>query len=330
VDYEKAIAMFKDFFFLVSGAFELDQAQVAGREVIAYKAIAALMERAATMKRGKIRSYSRLIREWGRMYVSHVMNFYTEERWITYKDEDGKEASKAIIGSNLVMPAKLTVVSGSTMPISRVQQREEALALFTNRAIDQTELLEKLDWSNRAEVVKRMMSGPLGAVLEKLMTAQVPEPILEYLKAIVEIAPKDLKRELEKGTFPPFTAFLQKLMAEMQGKPEDKSAEVMELKKLEAEVAKTMAERDLTIEKTVTERVDQNVKMAGVSFDEEQLAMNRAKIVSDMENAAVADRHEGVKTGLDFVSKAIAKTTSAQTNKPGMNEKGLKSNNVNK
>jgi hypothetical protein len=81
------------------------------------------------------------------------MNFYTEERWITYTDEKGQEASKPVIGINLVMPAKLTVVTGSTMPISRVQQREEALTLFSQQAIDQQELLEKLDWSNRSEVI---------------------------------------------------------------------------------------------------------------------------------------------------------------------------------
>ncbi|MFH2075570.1 MAG: hypothetical protein ABIJ57_09525 [Pseudomonadota bacterium] len=319
IDYEKAMALFKDFFFLVMGSFELDQAQVKGRDVIAYKAIAALMERAATMMRGKIRSYSRLIRDRGRMYLSHVMNFYTEERWITYKDEDGNESSKPIVGSSMIMPAKLTVVSGSTMPISRVQQREEALALFTQRAIDQQELLDKLDWSNRSEVVKRMMAGPLGQVFEKLMTAQVPEPVMEYLKAVAEMDPKDLKKELEKGTFPPFMAFAQKMMQEMGGQEQQGPApeEMAALKEIEskiavnmakveqtkAEAAHTMAEAELTREKAVTERVTQTVKLAGVEYDDATIKMQRAKLVNQMEGEEKDRQHEGIKAGLDMLSK---------------------------
>ena len=333
VDYEKAIGLFKDFFFLVSGTFELDQAQVGGREVIAYKAIAALLERAATMMRGKIRSYSRLIRERGRMYLSHVMNFYTEERWITYKDEDGKEASKPVIGSSLNMPAKLTVVSGSTMPISRVQQREEALGLFQQGAIDQTELLDKLDWSNRSEVVKRMMAGPMGVVLQKLMTAQVPEPVMNYIKSVAEADPKDLEKALKEGQIPSFTDFMQQLMAQEQGQQEGPSPEETvaavevekgkaEIQKIGAEVEKVLAERDLINEKAVTERVTQTVKLAGVDFDSETMKMGRAKLVHDMESSVVKQEHEGLKAGLDFVSKV-----SAQNNRPGFNEKGLSSNN---
>lgn len=320
IDYDKAIATFRDFFFLISGSFELDQAQTPGRDVIAYKAIAALLERDATMKRGKIRSYSRLIRDRGRMYLSHVMNFYTEQRWITYKDEDGKDAAKPIIGASLLMPAKLTVVSGSTMPISRVQQREEALALYTapRPAIDQQELLDKLDWPNRSEVVKRMMAGPLGAVMEKLMTAQVPPPILEWLKAVAETDPKDLKKELEKGEFPTFMQFAQKLMQQtggqqQEGAPPEQAAALKEIEskiaknmadveEAQANIAKTEAEIALIQEKAVTERVDQTVKLAGVEYDDATIKMNRAKLVNQMESEEKDREIDGVKTGLNLLA----------------------------
>jgi hypothetical protein len=325
VDYDKAIALFKDLFFLVSGTFELDQAQVKGREVIAYKAIAALLERAATMMRGKIRAYSRLIRERGRMYLSHVMNFYTEERWITYQ-ENGITQTKPITGTKMILPAKLTVVSGSTMPISRIQQREEAIELFKGGAIDQQELLEKLDWGNRAEVIKRTQAGPMGALLEKLATTGLPEPFMRYIQGIAEADPKKLQQSLESGEFPTFPEFFQQVMAEMQGVSEDNPEQNAEFQERQAKVRqalaaaeKLMAERDLIIEKTATERLMQQVKAAGVAFDEESLKMQRAKIVADIEAKMKADHWEGVKVGLDFVS--------AQNNRPGYNERGIKSNN---
>lgn len=329
IDYDKAIALFKELFFLVSGTFELDQAQVKGREVIAYKAIAALLERAATMMRGKIRAYSRLIRERGRMYVSMVQNFYTEERWISYQ-ENGVTQTKPIDGAQLRIPAKLTVVSGSTMPISRVAQREEALELAKAGMIDQTELLEKLDWGNRAEVIKRMQAGPLGAIFEKLSQTGIPEQFIAYFKAIADADPKKLQKALESGEFPSFPEFSKQVMAEMQGKQgqasPEQQAQNAEFQERQAKVRqalaaaeKAIAERDLIIEKTVTERVEQQVKLAGIGFDEESMKLERAKLVSQIESEAKAHSRESVKMGMDFVSK--------QTNKPGYNERGIVSNN---
>jgi hypothetical protein len=281
------------------------------------------------MMRGKIRSYSRLIRDRGRMYLSHVMNFYTEERWITYRDRDGKEASKPIIGASLVMPARLTVVSGSTLPISRVQQREEAIALFGQRAIDQQELLERLDYSNRNEVIKRMMAGPFGAFLERMATAQVPPQILQYIKAVSAMEPRDLEKAMKDGKIPPFVQFLQQAMSKGKGgqtgapgtggeaEMQDQAAEV---RKTLAEAELVLAKRDLTVEQIMSEKIKQRVQIAGVAFDEETLKMERARIVSDIEAEAKSRRVEGIKAGLDFVSKTA--------NRPGYNEQGLRSNNV--
>lgn len=259
------------------------------------------------------------------MYLSHVMNFYTEERWITFTDQDGREAAKPIIGSSLIMPAKLTVVSGSTMPISRVQQREEALALFQQQAIDQQELLDRLDWSNRADVIKRMQAGPLGAALQNLQTAGTPPPILQYIQQIGLADPKEIKRALEKGEIPPFMALLQQLLQQGQPAPPDPiqkaefEAKMAEVKKTLADVERIMAERELVIEKTMTEKVDQQVKQAGVAFDEETLKIKRAELVSTIEREAAGQEERGMKAGMDFVSN--------QQNRPGYNERNGKSNN---
>jgi hypothetical protein len=60
VDIINGLSMYKELFFLVAGSFELDQAGEQGKDVIAYKAIAALIERASTMLKGKIRNYSKV------------------------------------------------------------------------------------------------------------------------------------------------------------------------------------------------------------------------------------------------------------------------------
>jgi hypothetical protein len=249
-----------------------------------------------------------------------VMNFYTEERWITYKDKDGKEASKPIVGASLRMPAKLTVVSGSTLPVSRIQQREEAITMFKEGAIDQTELLDKMDWSDRNEIIKRMQAGPLGQLLEKLVSTGMPPQIGEYAKFVAGAEPKDIEKAMKEGQLPPFMDFLKQLLSGQQPDQGAAAAQQVELRKLQADVEKAVAERDLLIEKALTEKVDQQVKLAGVAFDDQTLQMQRAKMVADIE-AEAANRHAGaVKTGLDFVSK--------QTNRPGFNEKGKKSDNV--
>jgi hypothetical protein len=52
------------------------------------------------------------------------------------------------------------------MPVSRVQQREEALALFEMGAIDRRDLLEKLEWSGREALLGRLdgvAGGPVPA-----------------------------------------------------------------------------------------------------------------------------------------------------------------------
>ena len=159
-EFKGALELYKDLFFLVAGTFELEQAQT-GSQVTAYKAIAALLEHAATMMRGKIRNYQKLIRERGRMYVSLAQNFYTEERWISFED-DGQTQAQPVNNTLLMVPARLTVVSGSTLPRAEIAKREEARELFKDGAIDDMELLRVLDWPNRAEVLRRKQMGLAG------------------------------------------------------------------------------------------------------------------------------------------------------------------------
>jgi hypothetical protein len=349
-DLPNLLTMYRDLFYAVAGSFELEQAQRDGRDVIAYKAIAALLERAATMLRGKIRNYSRLIRERGRMYLSCAMNWYTEPRWVSY-EQDGDQMTQAIEGHELMIPAKLNVVSGSTMPVSRVQEREEAIALYDKGAIDSEELLKKMDWPDRKRVVERMRMGPLGEFLSRLSVMGFPPTLIQALQEIGTMETKEFERAVEDGEIPPLAALLPgpedlEGMGEPQVPPEMQA----EMQKVAAEVAKLDAETRLVEEKIASERVLQQVKLAGIGFDDSKLRIERAKVVSDITNSSRAQNRDDITTAhgiakskadLEHTEKdqtredkrlaAELKTKEAEQRAQGpYREKGLKSNNEKK
>lgn len=318
----KAIDIYKDFFFLVAGTFELEQAQTPGRDVIAYKAIAALLERASKMLKGKISNYDKMIRERGRMYLSHVQNWYTEDRWITY-DEDGEENSMAIRGSELIVPAKLGVVSGTTMPVSKVQRREEAVGLFEKNAIDQEELLRILEVQDRKNIIKRMRAGVFGMFFERLAAIGAPEQLLAVFQELSQMDEKDFESSLEKGEIPPFADLVPPQEGGEAGpaSPPPTPVEEAEIAKTDVDIEKTKAEIELILEQINTERVEQMVKMSGVDFDSEKLAIERAKAVSDIEAA----KEDGVVKRAETANKITAEAKKKGTEP--YQEKGMKSNN---
>jgi hypothetical protein len=340
----KVLDIYQSLFFQVAGSFELESADATGKNVIAYKAIAALLERAATMLRGKIRNYTRMVRERGRMYLSHVMNWYTEERFISY-EVDGEGMTKAIRGTDMLLPAKLSVVSGSTMPVSQVQQREEALALFDKGAIDAEELLKKLNWKQYKDVIKRIKSGPIGEFLEKLSIMGFPQPLIQGLQEIATMEMDDFEKALQNGEIPTLPQLLS-AQSQYEGGPTPAEQGEIELSAAKAEVERANAE--LVREKVNTERVIQQTKIAGMKFDKEKLAQDRAlaiaKIRADKENRALQQAESGRKdreTGIKAKSLGVkedkpktpepAKAAQDRFQNPQGSyvEKGMESNNEN-
>jgi hypothetical protein len=322
MDLEKALQVYQDFFIMVSGAFELESTKSPGREVIAYKAIAALLERAATMMRTKIRNYGRMIRLRGRMYVGCMQNWYTEQRYISYQ-VDGADVTDTILGNEMIVPAKLSVVSGSTMPVSKVQEREEALELFNKGAIDGEELLKKLDWPDWKEVVARMKMGPVGEFIQKLTMIGLPEEAAEVLSEIGQMDMKEFEKAIEKGEIPMIQHVIGEAPEPMTPDQIPPSpVEQADIRAKEATVQKTLVEIDLVRAQISTEEVEQQVKMAGIQLDKEKLAIERAKTVKEIEVAdamAAADRtvKDPKKSG-----KSANKTSQGP-----YREKGMKSNN---
>lgn len=312
-DLLEGLRLYKDFFYTVSGSFELENAQTPGRQVVAYKAIAELVEHAKTMEQGKIRNYSRLIRDRGRMYLSHAQNWYTEERFISYEEGDEKIAS-SVTGQGLIVPAKLTVVSGSTMPRSDIQKREEALNLFDKGAIDNEALLSALDWDGKKDVLNRMKQGPLGQLAEVMGAMGAPEQFSQFVMDIGQMDPKDVDKLLQSGEMPS----LQQLLQPEQEQPVDPAA-VAETQKIGAEIGKIVAETQLTQEKIRTEQVEQRVRAEGVGLDWENLKLEKFKAMMDAANK----KYEKESAADEMPGKAANKTSQGT-----YREKGMKSNNV--
>lgn len=273
--------VYKDYFYLVSGAFDLEQADMTGN-VIAYKAIAALLERAALMLKGKVENYSKMIRERGRMVFSNIQNWYTEDRWITVDDGDD-QTQKAIRGPEMIVPMKLTVVSGSTMPKSKVQFREESIELFKMGSIDDEALLKALDYDGRKDIIKRKKEGIMGDVGARLSELGAPPELIEYMSQIGTMDPKNFEWAVRREEIPPFDQILQGIIQQGigggQGPNINETAEA-ELKK--AQTKKIMAETALVEEEIRLRQAETIARKAGVDLDYENMKLNRAKLVKDV------------------------------------------------
>lgn len=108
----------------------------------------------------------------------------------------------------------------------------------------------------------------------------------------------------------------------------------------QAKAQKMAQEAALIAEKILTERVKQQQMLKGIEFDEDTLAMERAKVVAELEHAARSQEREDVKTAHEIITGVKSQNredervglerekVSMSANKPGYNEKGMKSNNL--
>ena len=275
----QAMEIYKEFFYAVAGSFDLEQANTPGSQVIAYKAIAALLERASTMMRGKIRNYSKLVRDRGRMAVSQMQNWYTEPRFMTFI-EDGNENTGSALGSDMIVPLKLSVVSGSTMPVSQVQRREEALTLYDKNAIDAEELLKFMEWPKADEVVNRMAKGPVTEFIEKMMSAGMPEEMSEYMNEVASLEDNKLERALDRTELPFFNQVFN-----FEGMDPDVKQEI-DIAKAQAEVDEANARTEKLGADTEEIMARAEKDLASIRQTDERIKIDRGKTVSDARNKA--------------------------------------------
>jgi hypothetical protein len=196
-DIEQILGIYREMFDKIAGIFDMTDPSIAkGR--MAFKTVATIIESMHTMLRGKIRGYGKMIRERGRMWLSHAQNFYTEERIFFVEREGGSTETGELVGKDLIIPLHFTVEAGSTMPTSRLQQREEAKELHGQGAIDIRELLIRLDWPNREEVIHRMEMGQFGALLERLNELGMNPEIVEAVTKVAEMDDQEYNAALNQ------------------------------------------------------------------------------------------------------------------------------------
>jgi hypothetical protein len=273
------------------------------------------------MMRSKIRNYTKMIRIRGRMFVSCAQNWYTEERFISY-EVDGEDMVEAVTGQSLVIPAKLNVVSGSTMPVSKVQEREEALELFNKGAIDAEELLKKLDWPDWKQVIMRMKMGPIGEFINRLTMMGLPPEAAQALTEIAQTDEKEFMKALEAGEIPPIQALVGTMQIPAPEEPMPTPVEQAEIRDKESKVQKTLVEIELIRQQIVTEQVEQQVKIAGIQLDKDKLAIERAKTVKEIETAEAMAKADAQIPDSKGPTKSANKTSQGP-----YREKGMKSNN---
>lgn len=166
--------------------------------VSAASAIIALQEKAQTMHREKIRNLDLLLEERGRMFISHLQNWFTEERKLKLSGRTAEIIGSPFTtyrGSEMQGEYSFEVVPGSTMPKSMWARREQALQLYQGQAIDQKALLDEFDWPNRDEIIHRMQMGVIGQMLEKLqISGLVDAKTLQKIQFVLSLEEKDFKK----------------------------------------------------------------------------------------------------------------------------------------
>jgi hypothetical protein len=147
----------------------------------------------------------------------------------------------------------------------------------------------------------------------------MPEQIIQFMGMVSELDDKKFEKAVQFKAIPTFPEFAQQMKPEGQNQGPDPTT-VMDLEEKKANIAKTYQEaalvkanEALVVEKMLTEQIDREVKMAGMQYDKEELAIRRAEIVARM---------KAEKDKLD-------KDTPSSLDRSGAyQEQGLKSNNV--
>jgi hypothetical protein len=323
-----------------------------------------LLEEASRMQRGKTRNYSKMLRETGRMYIALAQNWYDTPRYITFQKQ-GQDVTQAVDRNALQIPGKINVVTGSTMPVSMIQRREEVMTLAQGGFVDQEYVLQTFDIDNYPDIIARMQQGPLGQYLAKLGMVGVPQPVLQFFQKLGQMDEKMIEKAMKEGQVPNFMQMIQQLMQGQQPPPPD--PEMMrlqidsekakaEIQKIMADAQKSQADVELTKQKIESEITDRQIRVEqlkiqyqGVELDKENIKIQKAQAVANIQNlqkdqklqtyrtaSEMAERdfkeREGVKTRMhtekeDAESRKERMAIKMREDAGGYDERGMSSNN---
>ena len=159
--------------------------------VTAFRAIAALQEKAQSQYRQKIRNNDSAIVSQGMMFISLGQNWYTEEMKLRYQGK-GAEQMLDFRGTEHQGELAFHVEAGSTLPNNRQVRQAQVVELAKMRPnLPNKVLLEQLSIPNHDEVAAQMDAGPMGQVMQKLQQSKLFPP--EMLQAIQNVAQMDDK-----------------------------------------------------------------------------------------------------------------------------------------
>lgn len=120
----------------------------------------AAQEIANTRIRLKVRNLESALEDAGRIMISLIQQYYTVPRMIRILGNAGEVAFVPFDGTHVRGDWDLRVGAGSTLPVSRAVQAQNAIQLFQLGAIDQRALLEHTDFPDAEDILHRM-GGPL-------------------------------------------------------------------------------------------------------------------------------------------------------------------------
>lgn len=146
--------------------------------VTAASAIVALQERNSVLIQHKIRAMESIARERGRWAISGLLNFATDVENLDIRGTTVTLQGVALAGRRF----NYMVESGSTVARTSIQQQEQAMSLYRDKAIDRQALLETLNFPGWKQIIERVGEGQLDQALQILVQAGMDEEQASVLK----------------------------------------------------------------------------------------------------------------------------------------------------
>ena len=135
------------------------------------------------MIRQKIRSVDFLVRQRGRVAISHFQNFGVEPELIDVQGDAVQIHGVSLAGRKF----NYVVESGSTVAKTNLQVQEQAVELYKLNAVDRQALLETLNFPGWKEIIERVGEGQLAQAIQILIQAGMPEEMaMELQRQLME------------------------------------------------------------------------------------------------------------------------------------------------
>jgi hypothetical protein len=163
--------------------------------VSAASAIVALQDKAATLMIPYIRQIDKMIRNRGRMMISMMQNFGTQEKPIKVEEDE-----VTLLGIDLQGEFDYIVESGSSAPITKAGRREQYVQLFQLGAMDLESLLTMLEIPKADQIVERLTEqNTLMGAIDILVQAGLPQDYAAQLYMYLAQSQGGTGREPQQG-----------------------------------------------------------------------------------------------------------------------------------